>query len=359
MSTAGVQPAAGLSLESGADAVCERCGAPFERRTSERLCPACCAPLRGLRQRAGLTQVELASRVGCSDVAIRQLERGLYHPALALAERIARELSVKVLDVFPQLAVTQAEARRLLQMGSRRVVELCRDGTLPCVADGHWHRIDYAAALRRAAERAELRTAWISFRAAELEYHVPWWLLAILEQAGELNVRRDGRRRMVRRAELDAVLTELRAKRRHVRCPHCGRWVKLGRLVHARCLGPLGSRAYWIECDPDERQARQRAHGARMRRALRQPTRDVGRWYQNRYGRELRGRARQRLVGRISGSLGGRKRAAAVDPTYEQKAAEARRLRTANPRLGTPEIARRTGLSRWQVRRILSPLSAS
>jgi transposase-like protein len=71
------------------------------------------------------------------------------------------------------------------------------------------------------------------------------------------------------------------------------------------------------------------------------------------------GRARQRFVGKISGHLGGRKPQRELDPAYAEKASEARELRRKNPRLGTPEIAKRTGLSRWQVRAILDAPSAS
>src|SRR6266511_1721653 len=102
-------PAAQPSVEGGGarTATCERCGDPFERRTSERVCSDCFAPLRRLRKAAGLTVAELAARAGCTRGTISALERDQYHPALELAERIAGELVAGVRDVFPRLEITK------------------------------------------------------------------------------------------------------------------------------------------------------------------------------------------------------------------------------------------------------------
>lgn len=73
---------------------------------------------------------------------------------------------------------------------------------------------------------------------------------------------------------------------------------------------------------------------------------------------QIRGRTRQVWFGRWSGKRGGRERLASVDSTFDEKASELRRIHDANPRLGQSELARRIGLSRWQVRQLLSQHSA-
>lgn len=70
-------------------------------------------------------------------------------------------------------------------------------------------------------------------------------------------------------------------------------------------------------------------------------------------------RTRQKWVGRWSGKLGGRPTARTIDHSYEEKAAEVIRLRKLNARLGERALAERAGLSRRQVRAILSDPSAS
>src|SRR5579862_8745046 len=83
-------PVVELSVRTGASNTCERCGEQFQRRTNERECSQCLAPLRRLRIAAGLTQDELARRVGCTrPQTIYELERDRYTPALVLAEAIA------------------------------------------------------------------------------------------------------------------------------------------------------------------------------------------------------------------------------------------------------------------------------
>ena len=54
--------------------------------------------LRAHRGAAGLTQDELAARAGLSTEAISTLERGRYSPSLAVVERLARALGLRVSD---------------------------------------------------------------------------------------------------------------------------------------------------------------------------------------------------------------------------------------------------------------------
>ncbi len=52
------------------------------------------------RTAAGLTQAELAGRVGVSRQTVVAMERGSYNPSVALALRLARELGTTVEELF-------------------------------------------------------------------------------------------------------------------------------------------------------------------------------------------------------------------------------------------------------------------
>lgn len=55
--------------------------------------------LREARQRKGLTQFDLAQRVGCSESQIAKIETGRATPVSWLKEAIARELSIATWEV--------------------------------------------------------------------------------------------------------------------------------------------------------------------------------------------------------------------------------------------------------------------
>ena len=57
--------------------------------------------LLDLRRAAGLTQTQLADRVGCRQHTISDLERGVSHASLSLARRLAAALGVTI-DVIAQ-----------------------------------------------------------------------------------------------------------------------------------------------------------------------------------------------------------------------------------------------------------------
>jgi putative transcriptional regulator len=57
-----------------------------------------------LRERAGLSRVELAERVGVNPQTIGYLERGEYNPSLVLAFRLADVFGLSVEDVFVRRA---------------------------------------------------------------------------------------------------------------------------------------------------------------------------------------------------------------------------------------------------------------
>ena len=55
------------------------------------------SPLKQMRQRVGLTQAELARRIGVSDRAVRAWEKGEYPPTLTVPQvrTLCRELQIK------------------------------------------------------------------------------------------------------------------------------------------------------------------------------------------------------------------------------------------------------------------------
>src|ERR1700736_4809683 len=55
-------------------------------------------PLREIRMRLGLSQVELAKRVGCKAVTIKKIESGSLKPGKGLARNLAAET-----DTFPHM----------------------------------------------------------------------------------------------------------------------------------------------------------------------------------------------------------------------------------------------------------------
>jgi len=58
--------------------------------------------LRERRQRLGITQAELAARIGISPITYYRIERGLRVPPLDVAYRIAAELQADLHDLFPR-----------------------------------------------------------------------------------------------------------------------------------------------------------------------------------------------------------------------------------------------------------------
>jgi Predicted transcriptional regulators len=66
--------------------------------------PAVDAPIPNqiaeLRERAGLSRVELAQRVGVNPQTIGYLERGEYNPSLVLAFRLADQFELPIEEIF-------------------------------------------------------------------------------------------------------------------------------------------------------------------------------------------------------------------------------------------------------------------
>lgn len=56
--------------------------------------------MAALRSASGLTQADLASRLGVSRQTVISIERGRYDPSLPLAFRIARLFGVTIEEIF-------------------------------------------------------------------------------------------------------------------------------------------------------------------------------------------------------------------------------------------------------------------
>ena len=59
-----------------------------------------CNRLKEVRTARGLTQTELAERIGVSRKTVNTVENGIFVPSTLLALALAHELKVKVEDIF-------------------------------------------------------------------------------------------------------------------------------------------------------------------------------------------------------------------------------------------------------------------
>ena len=67
--------------------------------------------LREARQKAGLSQAELARRVGVSQGLIWAIERGTKRPSIEVLAKIASELSLSLDEILPVVNDTQEAAQ--------------------------------------------------------------------------------------------------------------------------------------------------------------------------------------------------------------------------------------------------------
>ncbi len=81
-----------------------RDGPPTQSPVSDRPSKALAARLRALRLEAGLSQVDLAQRLGISQAAISNWESGARQPNLDDLYPLAHELGVEVVDLLPRRA---------------------------------------------------------------------------------------------------------------------------------------------------------------------------------------------------------------------------------------------------------------
>lgn len=56
--------------------------------------------LREMREKAGITQEELAARVGVSRQTIISLEKGKYNPSITLAHSLSKIFNMTIEDLF-------------------------------------------------------------------------------------------------------------------------------------------------------------------------------------------------------------------------------------------------------------------
>jgi putative transcriptional regulator len=56
--------------------------------------------IKELREKRGITQEALAKKVDVTRQTILFLEKGKYNPSLRLAYKIARQLNIKIEDIF-------------------------------------------------------------------------------------------------------------------------------------------------------------------------------------------------------------------------------------------------------------------
>jgi len=69
------------------------------------------ARIKKLRNRAGLTQAQLAERVDISDEFLSRMERGAKAPSLHTAEKVAQALGVSMKELFDFEAVPAADSK--------------------------------------------------------------------------------------------------------------------------------------------------------------------------------------------------------------------------------------------------------
>ncbi len=64
--------------------------------------------IRDLRERRGITQVQLAERVGITQAMLCQIERGTKNPSLQVGAEVAKNLSCKIEDLLAEESSTES-----------------------------------------------------------------------------------------------------------------------------------------------------------------------------------------------------------------------------------------------------------
>lgn len=79
--------------------------------------------IKQLRKKAGLTQLELAERIGTSQAAIAQYEKGLKAPELSKLPSIAKAFSVTVSELFTE-EQKRIQVTKIKDIPNRRTIKL-------------------------------------------------------------------------------------------------------------------------------------------------------------------------------------------------------------------------------------------
>ena len=69
--------------------------------------------IRQRRKEAGLTQEQLAKRIGCATITIRQYESGKRTPSLNVLQDIANALDLEIFDLLPDDTIQNAPFKGL------------------------------------------------------------------------------------------------------------------------------------------------------------------------------------------------------------------------------------------------------
>jgi putative transcriptional regulator len=97
--------------------------------------------IKKFRTRKGITQDELAKKVGVRRETIVFLEKGRYNPSLGLAYSIAKELGAGIdeLFVFENIKIGQGEGKEDGEGGERRKAGREEEGKFVDLKDFHKH----------------------------------------------------------------------------------------------------------------------------------------------------------------------------------------------------------------------------
>ena len=90
--------------------------------------------LSQIRQRQGLNQTELASRIKMTRASVSQIEKGKQRVSIEVLYKMAEALEVSVHDILPPLADTDVDADTMTRLDSRaidRVLQGIKDQILP------------------------------------------------------------------------------------------------------------------------------------------------------------------------------------------------------------------------------------
>jgi transcriptional regulator with XRE-family HTH domain len=99
-------------------------GDDFEKNLGQKI--------RLARQRAGLTQEDLAARISRTPESISNIERGLQEPGIKTIQRLAKALGLPLLELLEVSEEPAASPQRLqMEFQLRDLARGLSDGTLP------------------------------------------------------------------------------------------------------------------------------------------------------------------------------------------------------------------------------------